>query len=1045
MKKLFLLIFLTSLIYSQAVLHSPLEEATEQTPILIEAFIDLPDYEVKKVTLFFREKGEVKYVESPMFKIDMEYLGEIPANFVQMKGVEYFIVVDTYDMGFIGLPNVNPTNNPFRIEINKKKKFDNNKLLSEFNPNYTILSPDPDSEIIIEDMFISVSYFQMDNIDPQKTKVLINNEDITDLVNFRYNHLVYYPTDLKTGMKNVKVILVDDFGIEYNPIEWSFNVINKEDVSFFNFKQSGKIKTDYSNSIIDTTSFSENTIDFIYNAKFDWLDFRANTHISSLENSLEQPKNRFFADFRSEFFRLRLGDVYPNFGENFIKRNRLRGVDFNFNSEKYSINFVTGEINRATQGSALSEAMLITDILIDSIYNEDGTFSSLDNPRFNINRDNYSFSRNLTALQIKFPIKSNMNLMFNILKSKDNISSVYRDVPNAVIELPSSLNDYIENSDYLFSSDSTFTTYQDTTFLDNGNIGVIEEVQDTSIVNYIEYSKLKNNYLNFFNNTLTGELCVDAEGNVIDNLNNQIDCENSGGNWIISGLCYESDENGEEVINESIIEELDCISSDGLVRRWVPFFKINILNDQWTGVSPKDNFVIGSEFEAFFDRDRLRFNAGLSFSLLNENTWDPILTYESLDTLGGDPEDGSIAGYEIPDNLDLSQYESIFQSGINQVPLLPLDIISGQSSLLKVFTMPSLAYYFSLEGDYYGHKIAYKFKQIGPEYNSLGNLYLQRDIREQTISDKIGLLDNKLYLNFKYKLLEEGIAFDNQEKGKTNKFDILINFSPGAGLARLSSAIGYQNRTNGVTSNDFIDYQLDNFEEKIDIDSRKENSEILQFNFALTTPIIFYGEHNLTISYYNSLTDDLVADENILYSFESDSTYDAFPYISPRSETKTSNINFQSDFNPFISTSINMSRTFFDYGTDISYYYSVLDKNQETFNLDSDYDYETALSNINRFNENYSDILYQKQILNSLEAKLILNSYFIFDTIKMGASFSNATGVIEFKQYGISLSLIKYILDDFYLSFDYDRKLKDIDGGDLYNNSYSFLRLGYEF
>ena len=135
----------------------------------------------------------------------------------------------------------------------------------------------------------------------------------------------------------------------------------------------------------------------------------------------------------------------------------------------------------------------------------------------------------------------------------------------------------------------------------------------------------------------------------------------------------------------------------------------------------------------------------------------------------------------------------------------------------------------------------------------------------------------------------------------------------------------------------------------------------------------------------------------------------------------------------------------FDYGQSISYYYSVLDKNEDTFNLDSDYDYDIALANINRFNESYADILYQKQILNSLETQLILNSYFIFDTIKMGANFSSASGVIEFKQYGFSLSLIKYFFDDFYLSFDYDRKLKDVTDGDSYNNSYSFLRLGYEF
>ena len=287
--------------------------------------------------------------------------------------------------------------------------------------------------------------------------------------------------------------------------------------------------------------------------------------------------------------------------------------------------------------------------------------------------------------------------------------------------------------------------------------------------------------------------------------------------------------------------------------------------------------VIGTDFKMNFNK--ISVNSNLAMSLLNENIWDPVLTYSSLDTLGGDPEDGALAGYEIPENLDFSSFENIFQTGINQVPLLPLDIISGETNLLKVFTMPSLAYYLSLEGNYYGHKISYKMKQVGPEYNTLGNVYLQQDIREQTLSDKFGLLDNKLYLSFRYKFLEEGISFNNQEKGVTDKFDILINFSPGAGLSRLSSAIGYQNRTNGVTTNDFIEYEIDDETQVIDIDSRKANTEMMQYNFALTTPFDFYGKQNITISYYNSLTKDLVADENILFTMESDSLYDAFPYI----------------------------------------------------------------------------------------------------------------------------------------------------------------------
>ena len=1043
MQIFFIILFLSSLLQSQAILHSPVEDAVEQTPVLIEAFIDLPDYEIKKVTLFFRKKGEVKYLESPMFKIDAEYLGEIPAGFVEIGGIEYFLVVDTYDMGFVGLPNISPTNNPFRIEINKKKKINQVNLLSEFNPDYTILNPEPNTKNILDDVFISISYFQMDNINSSKSKFFFNDIDISNAVNFNKNYLIFYPEKVLLGINTVKIVLVDDFGIEYNPITWNFIAQKEEQVSFLNFKQSGKVKTDYSNSLVDTTTFNEKTLDFIYNAKFDWLDLRANAHLSSLENSLEQPKNRFYVDLRSEFFRLKLGDVYPNFGEYFIKRNRIRGIDFNFNSKKYTFNFILGEINRATQGNAFSESTIITDVFLDSTYNDDGTFLSLDSPRFSINRDNYTFSRKITALQFKFPIKENMNLKFSILKAKDNIPSVYTNVPDAIVELPKSLNPYILDGSLLSSSDSLFQTISDTVFLDNGQIDSINQIPDTTITNYISAQLLKNNYLDLFKKSLTGLNCYDSNGNLAEQFNNKIDCQGNGFLWIQSGLCYENDGQSEENINETIFEESSCISENGLIRRWVPFLKINVLEKQWTGVSPKDNFVIGTEFESFFDRDRLRFNSGLSLSLLNENTWDPVLTYASLDTLGGDPEDGSLAGYEIPENLDLSKYESIFQSGINQVPLIPIDI-TGQSGLLKVLSMPSLAYHFSLEGDYYGHKVSYKFKQIGPEYNSLGNVYLQQDIREQSISDKLGLLDNKLYLNVKYKLLEEGVSYDNQEKGKTNKFDIIINFSPGAGLSRLSSAIGYQNRTNGVRSNDFIEYQIDD-SQKIDIDSRKEDTEIIQFNFALTTPIVYYGDHNLTLSIYNSNTDDLVSDENILYSFESDSTFDAFPYISPKSSTRTTNINLQSTLSPFISTSLNFSRTFFDYGIGIPYYYSILNQNESTFNLDSDYDYSTALANIQRFDDIYGDILYQKQILNSYETKVVFNSYFIFDIIKLGANFTNASGVVKFDQFGLSMSLVKYLFDDFFLTFDYDRKLKKIAGGDTYNNSYSFLRLGYEF
>ena len=59
--------------------------------------------------------------------------------------------------------------------------------------------------------------------------------------------------------------------------------------------------------------------------------------------------------------------------------------------------------------------------------------------------------------------------------------------------------------------------------------------------------------------------------------------------------------------------------------------------------------------------------------------------------------------------------------------------------------------------------------------------------------------------------------------------------------------------------------------------------------------------------------------------------------------------------------------------------------------------------------------------------------------------FSDAQGVVNFEQYGLSLSIFKNLMDSFYISFDYENKLKNILGGDKYNNSYSFLRFGYQF
>ena len=59
--------------------------------------------------------------------------------------------------------------------------------------------------------------------------------------------------------------------------------------------------------------------------------------------------------------------------------------------------------------------------------------------------------------------------------------------------------------------------------------------------------------------------------------------------------------------------------------------------------------------------------------------------------------------------------------------------------------------------------------------------------------------------------------------------------------------------------------------------------------------------------------------------------------------------------------------------------------------------------------------------------------------------YSNATGVIDFSQYGFSLSTLNTLFDDFYLILEYQMKLKNVEGSEDYNNSQVTARFGYQF
>ena len=481
-------------------------------------------------------------------------------------------------------------------------------------------------------------------------------------------------------------------------------------------------------------------------------------------------------------------------------------------------------------------------------------------------------------------------------------------------------------------------------------------------------------------------------------------------------------DNQQYFVNDTIITDNNC-SLDTTINHSIKYnsllndlqlifgqnYTANILSKNWAGNTPKDNLVIGSNMKLVLDADeKMVFNFGASFSLLNQNIWEPVLSIESLDLLFDDNEDGMIMEeITLPSDINFSDYEEIFKFSFNQVPLLPIDISSGKIGFEEIITMPSLAYNIDFSFKYFNHNINIGIKQIGPEYYSLANPYLQQDIREQFINDKFRILNNKLFVNYGFKRIEDGIEVDKKSLSKTDKYDLGFNYYPGYDLPNYSLSFKLLDRDNGIDSLDVFTYEeyvgigepgADDlgYMEVSDTTNRRENTNSFQANFNISYNYNYYGSHNFLLSLSQLNKKDLLFNQNI--------SYDSL-YFSPRSFNQTMVINVKSKWSKIWGSNISFNYNYYDYG-----------------------------------NNDY----YQKQFLKQVDFKINYYKFKKINMIQIGSNFSLADGYLDYYQISsilnIRLELVKNLFFDLIYQYKY-RTMTD----DFYKNQYFFIKTSYNF
>lgn len=268
-----------------------------------------------------------------------------------------------------------------------------------------IMSPEPDSEISGKDVLIALSTLTVGGVNPNSIQLILDGEDITEDAYIDEDMVSCLITQLDPGEHIVTLYLEGE-----EAEQWTFFTTEREPILDY----SGRIRTSSSIDQIDDYSLNINQlmVDFKGSA-YEWLKLKTNIRLTTQENILFQPRNVFGVEFAiHDYATIRIGDSNPRLSHFTLNGKRIRGLNASLKFGWVNLDIIKGQINRAIDGD-LSKAYSYE---IDT--NDDGDkFLSL-------NRTGYTFAQNTLSGRLSFGRGEKFQWGLNVLKAKDDISSV---------------------------------------------------------------------------------------------------------------------------------------------------------------------------------------------------------------------------------------------------------------------------------------------------------------------------------------------------------------------------------------------------------------------------------------------------------------------------------------------------------------------------------------------------------------------------------------------------------------------------------------------
>tara|TARA_B100001996_G_scaffold346691_1_gene303786 strand:- start:796 stop:3036 length:2241 start_codon:yes stop_codon:yes gene_type:complete len=540
--------------------------------------------------------------------------------------------------------------------------------------NILIMSPNPNEEISNSEVLIAVSFYQIEEIIPSEIHLSVDGKEFSSKAFIDKDMLSCLVDGLSPGKHRITLIL----GSRMRPKMWSFYVTGEREVTS---EYSGRIRSGSSVEQIDKQSLNISHVAFETKGRMDeGFSFKSNIKLTTQESKLYQARNIFNLGLNfNDYVKINFGDTNPRISFFTLNGKRIRGFDIKMKYGFLNFQIVKGKINRAVQGD------------LENAYNY--SIETKDNGRkfISLKRAGYTFEQNLTVGRFALGRGKNFQWGLNLLKARDDTSSVKTKLEGAsIIYNPSS-----------FGSISGLT---------------------------------------------------------------------AGSTYLVNEL----GSNGE--------------------------FKSG---EYWSGTTPKDNLVIGSDIGIYLANKRILIEGEVAFSLTNNNIWGGPLTLAAMDTLIDDQIDSTILGINLQSFPDPADYSDWLIINPNLSPLVPIDMnafdtIAPLPLNQAILSMPSLAYRGKTIINFFKNYFVLEYTQVGPEFNSLANPYLVKNKREISITDKLKLFRNRLLLTIGYKNQDDDILSSIENVESQNSTSIGVNFLPGPKIPNFNFTYRLIDRNNGI-------------------------------------------------------------------------------------------------------------------------------------------------------------------------------------------------------------------------------------------------------